>query len=206
MEKKLKNLFMQDWFFIVIMAIMGAGVYTTSNMYLTYGVGTFNMVDAQIYLSERDWMTMGSMGIGIYLARIMEGSMVGLIDIGGGVMVGIGMFLVGMTGILGFEVVLDNFYLSLLVGGLLGMAQGTVMMLIRKLIPAGVTASGSDIMMGVGHQISSYMGPLFILCALMVSIPMGICAAIGGAIFFARGKNEVGGIIIGMFIAALIWA
>ena len=206
MEKKLKNLFMQDWFFIVIMAIMGAGVYTTSNMYLTYGVGTFNMVDAQIYLSERDWMTMGSMGIGIYLARIMEGSMVGLIDIGGGVMVGIGMFLVGMTGILGFEVVLDNFYLSLLVGGLLGMVQGTVMMLIRKLIPAGVTASGSDIMMGVGHQISSYMGPLFILCALMVSIPMGICAAIGGAIFFARGKNEVGGIIIGMFIAALIWA
>ena len=175
---------MQDWFFIVIMAIMGAGVYTTSNMYLTYGVGTFNMVDAQIYLSERDWMTMGSMGIGIYLARIMEGSMVGLIDIGGGVMVGIGMFLVGMTGILGFEVVLDNFYLSLLVGGLLGMVQGTVMMLIRKLIPAGVTASGSDIMMGVGHQISSYMGPLFILCALMVSIPMGICAAIGGAIFF----------------------
>ena len=206
MEKKLKNLFMQDWFFIVIMAIMGAGVYTTSNMYLTYGVGTFNMVDAQIYLSERDWMTMGSMGIGIYLARIMEGSMVGLIDIGGGVMVGIGMFLVGMTGILGFEVVLDNFYLSLLVGGLLGMVQGTVMMLIRKLIPAGVTASGSDIMMGVGHQISSYMGPLFILCALMVSIPMGICAAIGGAIFFARGKNEVGGIIIGLFIAALIWA
>ena len=206
MGKKLKDLFMQDWFFIVIMAILGAGVYTTTNMYLTYGVGTFNMVTSNIYLSERDWITMGSMGIGIYLARIMEGPMVGLIDIGGGVMVGIGTFLVAMTGMLGFEFILDNFYLSLLVGGILGLIQGSAIMLIRKLIPAGITASGSDIMMGVGHQMSAYMGPLFIICALMVSIPMGICAAIGGAIFFARGKNEVGGIIIGLFIAALIWA
>ena len=164
------------------------------------------MVTSNIYLSERDWITMGSMGIGIYLARIMEGPMVGLIDIGGGVMVGIGTFLVAMTGMLGFEFILDNFYLSLLVGGILGLIQGSAIMLIRKLIPAGITASGSDIMMGVGHQMSAYMGPLFIICALMVSIPMGICAAIGGAIFFARGKNEVGGIIIGLFIAALIWA
>ena len=150
---------MQDWFFIVIMAILGAGVYTTTNMYLTYGVGTFNMVTSNIYLSERDWITMGSMGIGIYLARIMEGPMVGLIDIGGGVMVGIGTFLVAMTGMLGFEFILDNFYLSLLVGGILGLIQGSAIMLIRKLIPAGITASGSDIMMGVGHQMSAYCCP-----------------------------------------------
>lgn len=205
MEKRMKDLFMQDWFFIVLMALLGAGVYTATNMYLTYGVGTFNDVGMNMYLAEKDWVTLGSMGVGFLIARTLEGPMVGLLDIGGGVMVGIGAFMVSMTGVLGFDFILNSFILSLLVGAAFGAIQGSLIMLIRKVIPAGITASGSDIMISVGHQMSLYMGPLFIICALSVSIPIGICAAIGGAIFFALGKNEVGGVVIGIFLASFIW-
>jgi len=76
---------------------------------------------------------------------------------------------------------------------------------IRYLVPAGVQAGGSDIMMGVGHQLSSWLGPLFLIAALQASIPVGICGAIGGAAFYMSGKNVVGGIILGMFIAVFIW-
>ncbi len=60
-------------------------------------------------------------------------------------------------------------------------------------------------MMGVGHQLSLWLGPLFLLSALGLSIPVGVCGAIGGAIFYKMDKNIVGGIIIGMFIASFIW-
>lgn len=201
----MKKLFMKDWFFIVILAVMGSAFFATNNMFLAHGVGSLNGVTQNLYLSERDWITMGSMGVGFVLARLLEGPMVGVLDIGGGMMVTVGAFAPSMVALMGFEFVLDNFVLSLIVGAVIGAAIGVFIMTIRKLIPAGITASGSDIMMGVGHSMSAYMGPLFIICALGVSIPIGIFAAVGGAIFFAMKKNPVGGIVIGMFIASFIW-
>lgn len=203
--ENIRKLFMKDWFFIPLMAMLCAGVFATIHMFIAYGTGTFNMVTQNIYLSERDWVTMASMGIGIYLARILEGPMVGLIDIGGGVMAGVGGFVAAMVGVLGFSWIYDSFVLTIIIGALVGTLQGTVIMIVRKMIPDGISASGTDIMMGVGHQMSSYMGPLFILCALKVSIPVGIASVVGGAIAHFKGSNVIGGIVIGMFIACFIW-
>ncbi len=206
MMENMRKLFMKDWFFIPLMGLLCAGVFGTTHLFLKYGTGTFNIVTNNIYLAERDWLTLSSMGIGIYLARVLEGPMVGLMDIGGGVMAGVGGFVVALVGVLGFGWIYDSFILTLLVGLAVGLAQGAIVILIRKLIPDGISASGTDIMMGIGHQISSYMGPLFIICALQVSIPVGIAACIGGAIAHLKGSNVIGGIVIGMFLACFIWA
>lgn len=206
MSEKMRKLFMQDWFFIVILAVMGAAILTSDNIYLSNGVGSVNPVSMVLFLKERDWVTLSSLGVGFFLARLLEAPMVGVLDIGGGMMVSIGTFFAGMIGIFGYEFIMDNFVLSLIVGAILGAGMGIAIMAIRKLIPAGITAGGSDIMMGVGHSMSTYMAPLFIICALGVSIPIGIFAAIGGAIFFAMKKNPVGGVIMGMFVASFIWA
>ena len=90
-------------------------------------------------------------------------------------------------------------------GGVIGLVIGLIVMGVRKLIPSGVTAGGTAIMMGVGHQLSNFLAPLFLLSALQYSIPIGIFGALGGIIFYINGKNCVGGIIIGMFIGAFFF-
>ncbi|MBR2746572.1 MAG: DUF4310 family protein [Erysipelotrichaceae bacterium] len=206
MSEKIKGLMMKDWFFIPLMALLGAGVFTSNFLFFKFGAGCLQGVMFIGMMQTKDWISLSSMGVGIVIARILEGPMVGLLDIGGGMMITIGLFAMGLVAQLGAEWVLYNFIASLVVGALLGALEGILIILVRKLIPDGITASGSDIMLNVGYEMSRYMGPLFIICALGVSIPVGIFAAIGGAVAYAREKNILGGIIIGIFIACFIWA
>ena len=203
--ENLKKLFMKDWMFIPLLAVMGAGVFTTIYMYKAHGVGSFNGVAQNIFINEKNWAAMSSMGVGFVIARVLEGPMVGLLDIGGGMMVTLGCFAPAMIASFGFEWILDSFITSIVTGAVLGALEAVIIMAIRKLIPDGITAGGSDIMMGVGHQMSQYMGPLFIICALKVSIPLGLAAVVGGAIAYWKGSNVLGGIVIGMFLSSFIW-
>ncbi len=202
---KMRQLFMKDIMFIPLLAIMGAGVFTTIYVYMTYGVGSFNGVAQNVFVNERNWAAMSSMGVGFVIARVLEGPMVGLLDIGGGMMVTLGCFAPAMIASFGATWILENFVASLVCGAVLGAVEGVIIMAIRKLIPDGITAGGADIMMGVGHQMSQYMGPLFIICALKVSIPLGVAAIVGGAIAYAKGSNVLGGVVIGMFLSSFIW-
>lgn len=196
---------MKDWMFVPLLAMMGAGVFTTMYMYMAHGVGSMQGVAMNIFINEKNWAALSSMGVGFVIARVLEGPMVGLLDIGGGMMVTLGCFAPAMLASFGFEWILNNFFASLICGAVLGAIEALIIVGIRKLIPEGVTAGGSDIMMGIGHQMSQYMGPLFIICALQVSIPLGVCAVIGGAIAYWRGSNVIGGIVIGMFLSSFIW-
>ncbi len=203
--QRFKDLFMKDWFFFVIAACICAGVVGSAHMYLIEGTGYMNGLTGALLLKEGDFTTAAGFGGGFLIARILEGPLVGLIDIGGSMMHGVGCGVVGLLYSVGLGFLVDNFALSIITGAVIGLAIAAVVMGIRYLVPSGIQAGGSDIMMGVGHQLSSWLGPLFLISALSVSVPIGIAGTIGGTLFYLKGKNIVGGIIIGMFIAAFFW-
>ncbi|WP_279071184.1 DUF4310 family protein [Faecalicoccus pleomorphus] len=201
----MKKLFMNDWFFIAIMVLMCAGVMGGVHMYLTYGTGYMNVLVGGQLLQSGDYAQAAGFGGGFLLARILEGPLVGILDIGGSIMMGVGCGLVGIMYSIGLGWMLENFVMSLIAGAVIGACIGLIIMAIRKLVPNGVQAGGSDIMMGVGHQLANWLAPLFLISALATSVPLGVFGALGGAVAYKFDKNLVGGIIIGMFIAAFFW-
>lgn len=203
--EKMKKLFMNDWFFIAIMVLMCAGVMGGVHMYLTYGTGYMNVLVGGQLLQSGDYAQAAGFGGGFLLARILEGPLVGILDIGGSIMMGVGCGLVGIMYSVGLGWMVENFIMSLITGAVIGACIGLIIMAIRKLVPNGVQAGGSDIMMGVGHQLANWLAPLFLISALATSVPLGVFGALGGAVAYKFDKNLVGGIIIGMFIAAFFW-
>ncbi len=203
--EKMKKLFMNDWFFIAIMVLMCAGVMGGVHMYLTYGTGYMNVLVGGQLLQSGDYAQAAGFGGGFLLARILEGPLVGILDIGGSIMMGVGCGLVGIMYSIGLGWMVENFIMSLIAGAVIGACIGLIIMAIRKLVPNGVQAGGSDIMMGVGHQLANWLAPLFLISALATSVPLGVFGALGGAVAYKFDKNLVGGIIIGMFIAAFFW-
>ncbi len=203
--ERMKKLFMNDWFFIAIMVLMCAGVMGGVHMYLTYGTGYMNVLVGGQLLQSGDYAQAAGFGGGFLLARILEGPLVGILDIGGSIMMGVGCGLVGIMYSIGLGWMVENFIMSLIAGAVIGACIGLIIMAIRKLVPNGVQAGGSDIMMGVGHQLANWLAPLFLISALATSVPLGVFGALGGAVAYKFDKNLVGGIIIGMFIAAFFW-
>ncbi len=203
--QKLKDLFMKDWFFFVIAACICAGVVGSTHLYLVEGTGYMNNLTIALLLREGDWATAAGYGGGFLIARVLEGPLVGLIDIGGSMMTGAGAGIVGLLYSMGLGFLVENFALSIITGAVVGLVIAAVVMGIRYFVPSGIQAGGSDIMMGVGHQLSAWLGPLFLISALSLSVPIGIAGTVGGTLFYLKGKNIVGGIIIGMFIAAFFW-
>jgi len=203
--EKLKNLFMKDWFFVAITALICAGIMGSVHMYMVYNTGYMNVIAGGQLLKTGDYATAAGFGGGFLIARILEGPLVGILDIGGSLMMGVGAGVAGIIYQMNLGWMIENFAMSLILGAVVGAVIGLVVMGIRTFVPKGVQAGGSDIMMGVGHQLSSWLGPLFLIAALGASIPIGICGAIGGAAAYKMDKNIVGGIILGMFIAAFFW-
>lgn len=203
--KKIKDMFMSNWFFFVICACICAGVVGSVHMFMVHNSGYFGGLASGQILKSGDYATAAGMGGGIFIARILEAPLVGIIDIGGSMMAGVGTGIVGLMYEFGLGWMVENFPMALISGAIIGLVIASIVMGIRYLVPSGVQAGGSDIMMGVGHQMSSWLGPLFVISALGTSIPVGIFGALGGALFYMRGKNIVGGIVIGMFIAVFFW-
>ena len=84
-----------DWGFVAIVAMMSAGVFAGTSMYFNYGVGAFNEV--AIVAMLKAGMTGGSygaaaaFGASFLFARILEGSLVGILDLGGSILTGVGI-------------------------------------------------------------------------------------------------------------------
>jgi uncharacterized protein (TIGR03579 family) len=203
--KSLKDLFMKDWFFFVIAAAICSGVVGSVHMYMVHGVGYLNSLVGGQILRSGDYATAAGYGGGFLIARVLEGPLVGIIDIGGGMMHGVGCGIAGLMYASGLGWMIESFPMALISGAVVGLAIASIVMGVRFLVPAGVQAGGSDIMMGVGHQLASWLGPLFILAALQASIPIGVTGVVGGIAFYVKGRNVIGGVLIGMFIAAFIW-
>lgn len=202
---KFKEMFMKDWFFIIIVMLLCAGVLGSVHMFMMNGTGYMNVLVCGQMLQNGDFAQLAGFGGGFLIARVLEGPLVGILDIGGSIMAGVGGGVAGLLYVSGMGWVIENFAFSLIAGMIVGALIGGVIMAIRKLVPDGIQAGGSDIMMGVGHQLANWMAPLFLVSALSASIPIGVFAALGGTIAYKFDKNLVGGLIIGILIAAFFW-
>lgn len=206
MDDKLKNNFWYaDWSFPFFVGLLSSGVFAGTHMYYLYGIGAFNEVAFVAML--RAGMDTGiygavaAFGASFLFARIIEGSLVGILDIGGAIQTGIGLGVPALLLGAGIVYPLENFAASLVVGFFLGVAIGYVIILARKYtINQSNSTYGADVMMGAGNSSGRFLGPLIVLSAIAASLPIGIGSLIGALAFYQWNKPITGGAIIGAMV------
>lgn len=204
MDNKLKTFLERDTTFILILGFATAGVIAGTALFLEYGTGLFN----EIYIGEMlnlgkqtgDYTAPAAFAVGFLIARILEGPLVGILDIGGSLMTGLAVGVPALLLSMGMGFLVENFYVALLTGFVIGVAIGLLMILIRKAAPDLSLATATSIMMGAGNRSGEALGPLVLLSAVSYSIPAGIGSIIGSFIFYKYKKPMVGGAILGAII------
>jgi len=205
-----KTFWYADWSFPIFVALLSSGIFAGTHMYYVYKIGAFNDV-AIVAMLEAGIQGAGygaaaAFGASFLFARVLEGALVGILDIGGSLQTGLG---IGVPAILlasGITAPIENFILSLLTGAVLGALVGYAILAIRKLtVGQSNSTFGADIMMGAGNTSGRFLGPLIVLSAASASIPIGIGSTIGAAIFYIWKKPVAGGAILGAMICGEIF-
>ncbi len=208
-QNKLNEFLLKNASFPFLLALLCAGVWGGMHMYYVDGTGLFqSVIVGQMFLNAGDtggYMSLGLFGLGYLFARILEGPLVGILDIGGGVMTGIGVGIPAILMAFGVSAPIESFGLALLTGAVIGLLVGYLIMFMKKTMSKGVTASGANIMMGAGNALGVYLAPLLILAAVNYSIGAGLGALAGALVFYFLDKNMIGGVIIGAMILGLFF-
>lgn len=203
---RLREVLLKEYTFPILVALASAAIFAGTHMYVAHHVGAFNEIFIVQMLDEGlqggDYAAAAGFAAGFLIARILEGPLVGVLDIGGSLMTGIGIGIPALMLASGFTLPIDNFVIALLTGAIIGLVIGVVIILIRKLMPQGIASSGTNIMMGAGNASGRYLGPLIIISAIQYSIPAGLGAFIGAAIFYKIDRPIAGGAILGAMILA----
>jgi uncharacterized protein (TIGR03579 family) len=205
-----KGFWYADWSFPIFVGLLSSGVFAGTHMYYLYGIGAFNEVAfVSMLRAGMDTGVYGAVaafGASFLFARIIEGSLVGILDIGGAIQTGVGLGIPAM--LLGAGVVFPvaNFAVSLLTGLVIGLAIGYLIILARKFtINQSNSTYGADVMMGAGNSSGRFLGPLIILSAMAASIPIGVGSLLGALLFYIWGKPITGGAILGAMILGAIF-
>ncbi|MGL5514637.1 MAG: DUF4310 family protein [Sporomusa sp.] len=202
---RLTGFWYSEWAFVVFVAALAAGIFAGTHMYYVYHIGAFNDI-AIVALLEAgiksgSYGAAAAFGASFLFARILEGPVVGILDIGGSLQTGIGIGVPAILLGMGITAPLTSFPLALLTGAGLGIMIGIVIITIRKFTIAEAKSTfGADVMMGAGNASGRYLGPLIVISAAMASVPVGIGAVIGAAIFYAWRKPLAGGAILGAML------
>lgn len=206
---RLNQFLMKDYTFPILVALASAAIFAGTHMFIKHGTGAFNYIFVVEMLNEGlsggDYAAAAGFGAGFLIARVLEGPLVGVLDIGGSLMTGVGIGIPAVMLASGINAPIDNFVLSLLTGAAIGLIIGIGIIFIRKLMPEGISASGTDIMMGAGNKAGKYLGPLIILSAIKYSVPAGIGSFLGAALFYKLDRPTTGGSILGAMILASIF-
>ena len=146
-------------------------------MFYLYGVGAFNEVAFVAMLKAGmdtgAYGAVAAFGASFPFARIIEGSLVGILDIGGAIQTGVGLACPPAAGA-GIVHPVENFTASLVTGMAIGLAIGYVIILARKFtINQSDSTYGADVD-GGRQQLRPLPRPLIILSAMGASIPIGI--------------------------------
>ena len=201
---KFNDFMMKDSTFILLVMGAAAAIFAGTFMYIKFDTGAFNEVAIVAMLKggleTGDYTAAAGFAAGFLIARILEGPLVGLMDIGGSLMTGVGIGIPGLLLSMGIMFPLSNFFVALVFGALIGLVIGAVVILIRKLVPKGVAVGGTGIMMGAGNACGRYLAPLIVISACTYNVYAGIGAIIGSAIFYKWGKEMTGGAILGAMI------
>jgi uncharacterized protein (TIGR03579 family) len=191
--------------FPVFIAALCAGVFAGTHMFYVYGTGVFNEIAIAALLQQgfdgNGYGAAAAFGAGFMLARIIEGPMVGILDIGGSIQTGVGIGIPAMLMSVGITAPLENFWLALAVGAIIGLGMGSLILAIRKATVASdgaISTFGADVMMGAGNAAGRYLG---ILSAGIASLPVGIGSLIGAGLFYWWKKPLAGGAILGAMAA-----
>lgn len=206
---KFNDFLMKDWTFILLVAGAAASIFAGTYLYMTFGIGCIHDVSLVAMfrggMETGDYSAVAGLAAGFLIARILEGPLVGLMDIGGSLLTGVGIGIPALLLSMGIELPFANFFVALLAGAIIGLVIGLIVILVRKFIPQGVAVGGTDIMMGAGHMSGRYLAPLIIISATMYNVYAGIGAVIGAAIFYKWGKEMTGGAILGAMIIGAIF-
>lgn len=202
---QLTGFWYSEWAFALFVAMLSAGIFAGTHMYYVYRIGAFNdiavvaMLEAGI--KSGSYGAAAAFGASFLFARILEGPLVGILDIGGSLQTGLGIGVPAILLGMGITAPLTSFPLALSTGAALGLAVGSVIVLIRKFtVNENKSTFGADVMMGAGNASGRYLGPLIVISAAMASIPVGIGAIIGAAAFYAWRKPIAGGAILGAML------
>lgn len=208
---KSKDFWYADWSFPILVGVLSAAIMAGTHMYIKHGVGAFNdvAVIALLKAGMEDHAALGAaaaFGASFLFARILEGSLVGILDIGGSLQTGLGVGIPALMLAVGLNAPLENFFLALLVGAMLGVIIGAVVVLIKKFTVGQANSTfGADVMMGAGNSSGRFLGPLLVITACGASIPIGIGSVIGAAIFYKLKKPIAGGAIIGAMLMGFLF-
>ena len=210
MEESKSGFWYADWSFPIFVGLLSAGVFAGTHMYYTYGIGAFNEVAFVSML--RSGMETGvygavaAFGASFLFARIIEGSLVGILDIGGAIQTGVGLGVPAMLLGAGIIYPVANFAASLVTGLMIGVAIGYLIILARKFtINNSDSTYGADVMMGAGNSSGRFLGPLIILSAMTASIPIGLGSLVGALLFYLWNKPITGGAILGAMLLGAIF-
>ncbi|MGB9095773.1 DUF4310 family protein [Erwinia sp.] len=210
MEESKSGFWYADWSFPIFVGLLSAGVFAGTHMYYTYGLGAFNEVAFVSML--RSGMETGvygavaAFGASFLFARIIEGSLVGILDIGGAIQTGVGLGVPALLLGAGIIYPVANFAASLVTGLVIGLAIGYLIILARKFtINNSDSTYGADVMMGAGNSSGRFLGPLIILSAMAASIPIGLGSLVGALLFYLWNKPITGGAILGAMLLGAIF-
>lgn len=200
-----KDFWYAEWTFPFFVGLLSAGVFAGTHMYYVYGIGAFNEVAYVAMLKSGietgTYSAVAAFGASFLFARIIEGSLVGILDIGGAIQTGIGLGVPAVLLSFGYTFLLTNFFAAVVTGLLLGIAIGSLIILARKFtVGQGNSTFGADIMMGAGNSSGRFLGPLIILAAISASIPIGIGSLLGALLFYIWKKPIAGGAILGAML------
>jgi len=200
-----KSFWYADWSFPIIVGLMSMGVFAGTSMYVKYGVGAFNEVAIvamlKAGLTGKSFGPAAAFGASFLFARVLEGSLVGILDLGGSILTGVGIGIPAIFLSIGWDAPVKNFPLALVTGLAIGIIIGLIIYFVRKYTIGQSNATfGADVMMGAGNETGRFLGPLIILSAISASIPIGIGATIGAALFYAWKKPLPGGAILGAML------
>lgn len=204
-QANLQGFWYSEWAFVLFVATLAAGIFAGTHMYYVNHLGAFNDIAVvamlQAGIKGGSYGAAAAFGASFLFARVLEGPLVGILDIGGSLQTGVGIGIPAMMLGAGLTAPLTSFPLALLTGAVIGVIIGAVIILIRKFtINSSNSTFGADVMMGAGNASGRYLGPLIVISAAMASIPVGIGATVGAAIFYAWKKPIAGGAILGAMI------
>lgn len=130
----------------------------------------------------------------------------GILDIGGAIMTGVGLGIPAMFLGAGILFPVENFGAALATGMVIGLLIGAVIVFARKFtINQGNSTYGADVMMGAGNSSGRFLGPLIILSAMAASIPIGVGSLLGALVFYLWGKPITGGAILGAMLLGTLF-
>ncbi|MBE6831616.1 DUF4310 family protein [Clostridium sp. KNHs216] len=208
-SEKFDAFMMKDNTFILLVMGAAASIFAGTYLFVKFGTGAFNEISIVAMLtdgmSSGDYAAAAGFAAGFLIARILEGPLVGLMDIGGSLMTGVGIGIPAVFLSMGWKFPFSNFFAALLVGAVIGIVIGVVLIIIRKVVPEGMTVGGTSIMMGAGNAVGRYLAPLIVVAATQYNVFAGIGAIVGAAIFYKWGKEMTGGAILGAMILGAIF-